>query len=112
MLNLSVKRNNGPIIRLNPADNVAIAKVDIEPGTKISEEGIVTREHLPAGYKVAIRDIAKGEAILKYSVIIGFSTDNLPAGKTLGFADVAFQEFDRDYAYSRDYQPVEMLPVS
>ena len=112
MLNLSVERTNEPIIRLNPADNVAIAKVDIEPGTKISEDGIVTRGHLPAGYKVAIRDIAKGEAILKYSVIIGFSTNDLPAGKTLDFADVAFQEFDRDYAYSRDYQPVEMLPES
>ena len=66
MLNLAEKGNNQQIIRLNTADNVAIAKIDIDVGTELPEVGIVTWDHLPAGYKVARRNIERnGQEIFR-----------------------------------------------
>ena len=49
MLNLAKKSINQQIILLKAADNVGIAKVDIDAGTELPEEGIITRNHLPDG---------------------------------------------------------------
>jgi len=50
-------------IRLNPADNVAVARVDLLPGASI--EGVVVRGPVPAGHKLATAPISKGEAVRK-----------------------------------------------
>jgi len=110
MLNLSEKRVAGAAIRLHSADNVVVARIDIPGGEAVEGHNVVTREKIPAGYKVAIRDIAKGEAILKYNVTIGFARDDLAAGTMLHNHNMDFREFDRDYAYCRDFKPVDMLP--
>ena len=49
-------------IRLEQEDNVVIARHDLEKGLEI-EEGIVLLEDIPAGYKIAARDLKKGEEI-------------------------------------------------
>ena len=112
MLDLSEKRITGTTIRLHSADNVAVALSDIAAGETVAGHNVVTRDKVPSGYKVAIRDIAQGEPILKYNVTIGFAKDELPAGTMLHSHNMAFREFDRDYAFCRDYKPVEMLPES
>ena len=110
MIDLAAKRLIGPAIRLHPADNVVVARIDVEKGTAIPGEGVTARHRTPAGYKIATRDIAKGTPILKYNVVVGFAAADLPAGTMLHNHNVAFQEFERDYAYGRDYQPVEKVP--
>ncbi len=110
MLDLQNKRVNGPAIRLNSGDNVAVALREITSGTALPESNVVTREIIPAGYKVAMQDIVQGEPILKYRVTIGFAKTNLPAGTMLHSHNMEFREFDRDYRYSEDYQPLELLP--
>jgi len=57
-----------------------------------------------------MQDIVQGEPILKYRVTIGFAKTNLPAGTMLHSHNMEFREFDRDYRYSEDYQPLELLP--
>jgi altronate hydrolase len=110
MLDLQDKKVNGATIRLNSADNVVVARTKLEAGASIGGHNAVAREHVPAGYKVAIRDIAKGEPILKYNVTIGFAAEDLAAGTMLHNHNMEFREFDRDYAFSRDFTPVQMLP--
>ncbi|MBE9605470.1 altronate dehydratase [Acetobacteraceae bacterium H6797] len=108
----SAKRLCGPVIRLHPRDNVVVARVRIEPGTPIPSEGVTSLNLVPPGYKLATRDIKAGEEIRKFNVVIGFAAQDTPAGTMLHGHNIAFREFDRDYAHATDYQPVNKLPPS
>lgn len=110
MLDLQEKQIIGPAIRLHPADNVLVARIELQPGTRLQENDVVVRDLVPPGYKVAIRDVAKGESVLKYNVTVGFASEDIPAGSVLHSHNVAFQEFDRDYAFAQEYRPLLLLP--
>jgi altronate hydrolase len=110
MLDLTSKRLAGPVIRLHPDDNVVVGRASVPAGTAVPVEGIVTRDQIPAGYKIATVDLREGEPIRKYNTIIGFAGADIPAGTLVHGHNIAFREFDRDYAYSRDYRPVELIP--
>ena len=44
-------------VRLNPSDNVVVARVDLLPGTELAGEGTAVSQRVPAGHKVATRPI-------------------------------------------------------
>lgn len=67
------------------------------------------RSQVPAGHKIAARLIKAGEPILKYNVCIGFAAADIQPGSYVHSHNVSFQEYERDYAFGRDYQPV--VPV-
>lgn len=110
MIELSAKRIAGPIIRLHPDDNVVVARTDVGIGTAVPGEGFTSRSQVPAGHKIAARAIRQGEPILKYNVCIGFAATDIAAGTYVHSHNVSFREFDRDYAYGRDYVPTPVLP--
>ncbi len=110
MIELSEKGMTGPVIRLHSADNVVVARVDVGIGTAVPSEGFTSRSQVPAGHKLAARAIPEGEPILKYNVCIGFATTDIAAGSYVHSHNVSFREFDRDYAFSRDYVPTSVLP--
>lgn len=58
-----------PYIKINIADNVAVALADLPKGTEI--DGVVTIDPIPRGHKAAIRPIKAGEAVVKYGFPIG-----------------------------------------
>ena len=68
-------------IRLNEADNVAIIvnAFGMPAGTKFPG-GLTLREFVPQGHKVALTDIAKDAAIIRYGEVIGYAIVALPAG--------------------------------
>ncbi len=109
---LDAPTGDSPLIRLNAADNVAVARREVERGTELPELRVKTAEIVPAGYKVATQDIAKGAPILKYATVIGFAAKDLKAGEMLHSHNIAFQEFDRDYAHAEGYAPINMLPAT
>lgn len=108
----TVKILTGPVIRLHPNDNVVVARVDIGLGTPVPSEGFTARSQVAAGYKLASRAIVGGEPIRKYDVVIGFAATDIPAGTMVHSHNMAFREFDRDYAHARDYRPVDFVPES
>ncbi|MDR2101827.1 MAG: UxaA family hydrolase [Treponema sp.] len=71
------------IIKVHPADNVAIAVKDLEGGTEIAA-GLTTREDIPQGYKIALRDLKKGEELIRYGVSLGRLTVDVKAGGLIG----------------------------
>ncbi len=103
-------KHAGPVIRLHPADNVVVARRDVAIGTAVAGEGFVSRSQVPAGHKLASRAIARGEPILKYNACIGFAAVDIAAGTYVHSHNTEFREFDRDYAFGRDYLPTPMLP--
>ncbi|WP_191576759.1 MULTISPECIES: UxaA family hydrolase [Achromobacter] len=112
MIDFTEKRAAGPVIRLHSADNVVVARVPIGIGTAVPAEDLVSRSQVPAGHKIAARDLRAGEPILKYNVCIGFAATDIPAGTYVHSHNMDFQEFDRDYAHARDYVPTPLLPAS
>jgi galactarate dehydratase len=68
-------------IRMHDADNVAIVANDrrLAPGS-IFSDGLTLVESVPQGHKVALVDLAKGAAVLRYNVAIGHALKDIPAG--------------------------------
>jgi len=95
-------------LRLHPADNVLVARVDIPQGAAI--EGFACLNRIPAGHKVACAPIAKGDPILKYNTIIGFASQDVAPGTLMHRLNMEFREFERDYAFGEDAKPVAMVP--
>jgi len=85
-------------IRLNRADNVAVARVDLAAGTEISEERVTCRDPIPSGHKVATAFIPSGEAVRKYDQIIGFASRDIQPGEHVHTHNLEIKAFDRNYA--------------
>ena len=100
----------GPTIRLDPADNVVVARHDIAAGTEIPEEGITALADIPAGHKLATRALRRGEPVLKYATTIGFSGADLPPGSYLHAHNVMVDAVQKDYRFGQDYRAADLLP--
>ena len=74
--------SNAPrTIRVHPQDNVAIVVNDGGlPAGSLLPDGFALREAVPQGHKVAMSDLAQGEAIRRYNVVIGYAAQALPKG--------------------------------
>lgn len=68
-------------IRMHDRDNVAIVANDggLPAGTVLAS-GLVLRDKVPQGHKVALVDIAAGAAVRRYDVTIGRALADIPAG--------------------------------
>ena len=68
-------------IRMHAADNVAIVANDggLNAGTVLAD-GLVLRDKLPQGHKLALVDIAAGTVVRRYNVSIGVAMVDIPAG--------------------------------
>jgi len=87
-------------IRLHPEDDVVIARVEIPPGTLVTKENVRAVVTIPAGHKLAVRDITKGKPAHRYNQIIGFATRDINAGDHVHVHNLAMGDFERDYAFS------------
>ncbi len=68
-------------IQMHEADNVAIVANDggLPEGT-VLPSGLVLRNHVPQGHKVALIDLPADAAVLRYQVPIGYALQDIPAG--------------------------------
>ena len=88
-------------IKINPADNVAVAVQDVETAS-----GFV-----PAGHKVALRDLAEGEDVIKYGFPIGHLLTSVPEGGIIDHTNLKTNlEGLLDYAYEPEL--TEIAPAS
>jgi len=97
-------------IRLNPADDVVIARVEIPEGALLVKEGNVrVAARVPAGHKIATREVKTGAPVRRYNQIIGFATRDIRAGEHVHVHNVAMGDFVRDYAYGVDAKPTQYV---
>lgn len=70
-------------IRIDKLDNILIAIKDLPKGLAIEEDGvkIELQDDIKAGHKVALRDIKKGEDIIKYGYPIGQAKEDISKGQ-------------------------------
>lgn len=69
-------------LKINAADNVAVALADLSQGEVLDVEGVrvTLREPVARGHKFALRDLANGDHVVKYGYPIGHATVAVPAG--------------------------------
>jgi altronate hydrolase len=89
-------------IRLHPDDDVVIARAEIPTGTLVTREKVHTVVTIPAGHKLAVRDVAQGRPLRRYNQIIGFATRPIKAGEHVHVHNLAMGDFERDYAFCLD----------
>ena len=65
-------------IKINPADNVAVALTDLPASSTV--EGIPLSTAVPRGHKVLLVDLKAGENVIKYGFPIGHVTRDAAAG--------------------------------
>ena len=68
-------------IKIHVDDNVAIVANDggLSAGT-IFPDGLTLLEHVPQGHKLALTDLAEGDAVRRYGVVISYAARALPRG--------------------------------
>jgi altronate hydrolase len=76
---------------ISERDNVATALHALEPGgpLEIAGTSLTIREPIPSGHKIALRDIALGQAVVKYGSPIGVATAPIAAGAHVHTHNVA-----------------------
>lgn len=68
------------LIRINPADNVAVVANDggLRAGTEVAD--LVLAERIPQAHKVALMALPAGTPVRRYDVVIGHTRVDIPAG--------------------------------
>ncbi len=95
-------------LRLDPNDNVAIARNALSRGSVLSEyAGVVVSADIPAAHKVAITDIERSEPVRRYGQIIGFATQPIRRGEHVHTHNLAMGAFERDHAFGADARKPE-----
>ena len=89
-------------IKINPADNVAVALSDLKAGTEAL--GVTLCEDIPRGHKFTLKALQAGDDIIKYGFPTGHVTVDKPAGALVDHACIKTNLSGlKDYTY----QPVD-----
>jgi altronate hydrolase len=69
-------------LKINPADNVAVALTDLHQGELITveEQTITLLSDIPAGHKFALADIPQKSHVIKYGYSIGYARQAIAQG--------------------------------
>ncbi len=69
------------LVRMHPSDNVAVVATrgGLAAGQAV-DDGLLLREAVPQGHKVALRRIEAGEAVRRYDVPIGYALATIEPG--------------------------------
>lgn len=66
-------------VKIKDEDNVVVVVDDVPKGTELMD-GLVTNQDIPQAHKVALEDIPKGGAVVRYGVILGYAVDQIKKG--------------------------------
>jgi len=68
-------------MKINEKDSVAVAFTQINAGDCLDASfDIKVKENIPMAHKIAVKQIEKGEEVLKYGQPIGIATETIPPG--------------------------------
>ena len=100
-------------IHLNPADNVAVARVPLTPGMQLIVDGVPIKvlDPVPAGHKVAVAPIRAGEIVHRYGQSIGRAKSAIEPGNHIHTQNLAYEEAAMAYEYPTVEIPYPKAPA-
>ncbi|RDK00854.1 UxaA family hydrolase [Paraburkholderia lacunae] len=101
----------GPLIRLNEADNVLIAREALSIGQLLQFDGATVRmrAQVAPGHKVAVTRILRGQPIRKYDTVIGRASRDIEAGEHVHAHNIELIDFERDPGFGQDVRPIDYV---
>jgi len=99
-------------IKVKDEDNVAIAVQDIPPGAAVMA-GISARELIPQAHKLALLPIGKGQAVVRYGVVLGYAKLDIEPGQWITETMLELPESPAldDMPYGTNIIPAGQLPA-
>lgn len=74
--------NINPVLKLNPKDDVVIARQAVPAGTRLEEEHITVLSDIPAGHKIALHALKVGDAVRRYGQLLASQLSPLSLANT------------------------------
>jgi altronate hydrolase len=92
------------LILVHDGDYAAVALADLKAGEtyEVAGQTVTLAEYIPFGHKVALREIAKGENVIKYGNPLGHATCDIHVGQHIHTHNMA-TNLDGHISYT--YQP-------
>jgi altronate hydrolase len=89
------------VIHLNAADNVAIARVPLQPGQTVraGEADVRVAQPVPVGHKISLRLIPNGTQVIRYGQPIGRARADIGPGEHVHTHNLAYEEHPLDYEF-------------
>lgn len=97
-------------IKIHPSDSVAVAVQPLKNGESVVVDGveIKLKNDIPAGHKFALKDIQKGENIIKYAYAIGHAKCDINIGEHIHTHNVKSNLSQLlEYRYTPDFKEVK-----
>ncbi|MEM6381952.1 MAG: altronate dehydratase family protein [Pseudomonadota bacterium] len=98
------------LLRLEPSDSVAIAPHRLEPGTTF--DNLPIRDPVPAGHKVALEAIEKGDPVRKFAQRIGVASRPIAPGEHVHTHNLAFTGVEGDYVFGTNLRDARRADVT
>lgn len=99
------------VLKLNPNDNVVLATSELKKGETVIADGrkILLLDDIPNAHKIAIKDFAEGEEVIKYDNIIGYAKTPIKTGEWIHTHNLRTGlGAAKEYAYN--FNPVSIFP--
>ena len=92
---------------LHPDDNICVAARLIPSGSEVAAGAYTVRAaaDVRLGHKMAVRDIPRGEPVLKYGQVIGYATANISPGDWVHTHNLSAGTLHQDYEYATAIPP-------
>jgi altronate hydrolase len=98
---------SSPVLQLDFRDNVLVALKDLKLGDRIefANKALTLVSDIPAKHKFATANLAEGDAVIMYGVIVGKAVRAIAAGELLTTSNIRhqaapFREQSREYLWS------------
>lgn len=99
-------------IKINQADNVAVALRDLVKGEVIALDGEITLVNdIARGHKFALSDIKSGEPVIKYGFSIGYAKEDIEKGSHIHVHNLRTTLGD-DLSYEYNKADIPQIPCN
>ena len=104
---------NASWLRVHERDNVIVALNSLDAGTTVDQ--VTTLDRIPAGHKIAVEPIAKGQHVIKYGYSIGIATRDIKPGNHVHSHNLTSGlDANLEYQWNQDeatHRPVRREPI-
>ncbi len=99
-------KSGSEILVLADSDTVAVALQALKAGQVI--DGIEVQENIAKGHKLARKDIAKGDSVVKYAQSIGVASEAIACGSHVHSHNLDFRSTAGQYEFTTDASTVSI----
>ena len=101
-----------PLLLLNARDNVAIARVSLDPAPYPELGGARLSDRITQGHKVAVEALKAGAPVIKYGQVIGFANRDIAVGEHVHTHNMAMGDVELSHEFCVDAREPDFVPAA